>query len=364
MKNEEDKDLQSTRAAQSGSVGYVTVPNAMPASRDAAPYLGQTHVGGSYTQSDVAKRIASSKGCQIGKDEVVRVWNATGNYLLDRMPEEPCSYDLGFVRIRPSIGGRFPSMDAAFDPSRNRLYVAVVPSSNIRNALGDSAPTRDGEIDGEPEIGNVMWGGKSQTIKSGEPFDVLGNALTLDDGDYSAELSLPAGTSVPVTLVAKTPGNWQRLVGRLANAVEACEGAVLIIRTHGYDMDSGLRTVMSKRLTVLAGESPSNPPHITSGHSESHADDGKCYADGSGFVLEGDNLEDALVTIAGSANEGESWSYVETIPAEKVNFDADMLTIDGNWLDSWYNHMDVGELVKFTVETTQGEDSVTRTLSA
>ena len=109
---------------------------------------------------------------------------------------------------------------------------------------------------------------------------------------------------------------------------------------------------------------PSNPPRITSGHSESHADDGKCYADGSGFVLEGDNLEGAIVTIAGSVNEGETWSYEETIPAEKVNFDADMLTIDGNWLDTWYNHLDVGELVKFTVETTQGEDSIQRTLSA
>ena len=109
---------------------------------------------------------------------------------------------------------------------------------------------------------------------------------------------------------------------------------------------------------------PSNPPRIVSGHSESHADDGKCYADGSGFVLEGDNLEDAVVTIAGSANEGETWSYEETVPADKVNFDADMLTIDGDWLDSWYNHLDMGELVKFTVGNTDGEDSVTRTLSA
>ena len=116
-------------------------------------------------------------------------------------------------------------------------------------------------------------------------------------------------------------------------------------------------------LSARAPQTP-NAPHITSGHSESHADDGKCYADGSGFVLEGDNLEGATVKIAGSANEGETWSYEETVPADKVNFDADMLTIDGNWLDSFYNHLDVGELVKFTVETTQGEDSIQRTLSA
>ena len=80
--------------------------------------------------------------------------------------------------------------------------------------------------------------------------------------------------------------------------------------------------------------------------------------------MEGDNLEDAIVTIAGSANGGETWSYEETVPADKVNYENDQLLIDGDWLDTWYNHMDVGELVKFTVETTQGEDSIQRTLSA
>ena len=70
------------------------------------------------------------------------------------------------------------------------------------------------------------------------------------------------------------------------------------------------------------------------------------------------------MTIAGSANGGETWSYEETVPADKVNFDADMLTIDGDWLDSWYNHLDMGELVRFTVKNAAGEDNATRTLAA
>ena len=249
MKNT-NNDLKSLRSARSGAVGYTTVANAMPASRDAAPYLGQTHVSGSYTQDDVARRIAASRGCQFGVEEIKRIWNATGNYLLDRMPEELCAYDLGFVRVRPAIGGAFPTMDAAFDPERNRLYVSVTPSDTIRDAVAGTSPTREGGAVGEPEIGNVTWdGATSQTIKSGEPFAILGNALTLGVGDESAVLQLPgdAGT-VDVTVSAVADGNWQRLNGRLAQAVEACEGAVLVLKTHGYDPDSGLKAVKVKAI--------------------------------------------------------------------------------------------------------------------
>ena len=365
MNSTSNNDIKSTRTARSGSVGYKTVANAMPASQEAAPYLGKTRVAGSCTQDDLAKKIAGSKGAYCGVEEVKRVLNAVGNYLLDNMPEELSSFDIGFAHVRPAIGGKFPSMDSAFDPERNRIYVSVTPPEEIRGALSSGSPTRLDPGEGEPMVGNVTWNDSSLTIKSGESFVVLGNALTMDVGDESAALKLPrGGGTVTVSLVPAVVGDWQRLVGNLAHGVDPCEGAELVVRTHGYDRGSSLKEVGLKNITVLAGESPSNPPRITSGHSESHADDGKCYADGSGFVLEGDNLEGALVTIAGSANEGETWSYEETIPAEKVNFDADMLTIDGNWLDSWYNHLDVGELVKFTVETTQGEDSIQRTLSA
>ena len=108
---------------------------------------------------------------------------------------------------------------------------------------------------------------------------------------------------------------------------------------------------------------PSHEPHISCAYTDGMPADGKFYANGDGVILEGRNIEDCSVKVAGSANGGETWSYEETVPADKVNFDADMLTIDGNWLDVWYNHMDIGELVRFTVETVYGEDSIIRTLA-
>ena len=314
MRKTSNNDLKSTRTARSGSVGYTTVANAMPASQAAAPYLGQTHVAGSYTQDDVANRIAGSKGAHCGAEEVKRVLNAVGNYLLDRMPEELCSIDIGFAHVRPAIGGKFPSKDAAFDASRNCIYVLATPSAEIRDALATGTPTRMDTGGGKPEVGNVTWGGESLTLKSDEPFDVLGNALTLDGGDESAELSLPDGTSVSVSLEPKTSGNWQRLVGRLEHSVDACEGAVLIVRTHGYDADAGLKTVKSKPLTVLAGAVVPEPT-ITGAKTRGESD-GSVNIAGGILDVEGTNLGTATAVELHSDVEptGEA-SLWQTVPA-------------------------------------------------
>ncbi len=326
MKNA-NNDLKAMRSAQSGTVGYKTVANGMPASRDAAPYLGQAHVGGSYTQDDVAHRIAASRGCQFGVEEIKRVWNAVGNYLLDRMPEEPCAYDLGFVRVRPAIGGPFPSMDAAFDPERNRVYVSVTPSDTIRNAVADSSPVREGGESGDqPEVGNVTWDdATSQTVKSGEPFKVYGNALTLNVGDESAELQLP-GEAEPVA-VALSPvveGNWQRLEGRLAHPVEACKGAVLAVKTHGYDPDSGLKVVKSRPLTVLAdAPTPVEAPTITSAGTRGDGD-GYVNVTDSTLDVTGENIEPAtqieLLTDTGALWHAVQAAYADGKLTARLNF--------------------------------------------
>ena len=207
-------------------------------------------------------------------------------------------------------------------------------------------------------------------VRQGAAFRINGKELVMLEGDtVTATLKTEGGETV--TALCPITGSASDHIDATLPAVfsdAAFAGREVRFTVRGRCGDPEA-CVQEKDISAVldAAETPpvpSNPPRIVSGHSESKADDGKCYADGSGFVLEGDNLEGAIVTIAGSANEGETWSYEETIPADKVNFDADMLTIDGNWLDTWYNHMDVGELVKFTVETTAGEDSITRTLSA
>ena len=243
-------------------------------------------------------------------------------------------------------------------------YVTITPSAAMRNAVSGIKPVYRADGSDMPVLKSVgcLAGNVLDQISGTDRFRLTGSNITAAGDDETITVIACDGTEA-VAVVDAEDGLGSFITAHLPAALPSGKGKVVLM-THGKRTPEGELNQCVKSVTIVAGESPSNPPRITSGHSESHADDGKCYADGSGFVLEGENLEDAIVTVAGSANEGETWSYEETVPADKVNFDADMLTIDGDWLDTWYNHLDVGELVKFTVETTQGEDSITRTLSA
>ena len=277
-----------------------------------------------------------------------------------------------FARGRSISFGQFfygrPYLSGTVDANgqltaENKINVRLYKGEDFKLTLDDFSFTfEDGG--NMPKIDFVVseGGGTRGEITAGAEIRINGRMLHLDGDSNTATFTEVGGAGQPVVVNDFTNAGPDLLSCAFPSGLIAGKKySVVVIRTDS----NGVQTrTDSKVVLVKASATPSNPPRITSGHSESKADDGKCYADGSGFVLEGDNLEDAIVTIAGSANEGETWSYEETVPADKVNFDADMLTIDGNWLDSWYNHMDVGELVKFTVETTQGEDSIQRVLSA
>ena len=255
------------------SVEFSTYPNAMPATQEAAPYLGRALPAVTADQADVANLMVKN-GCHMGAAEIARVWNETAFYIKDAMQAgDTLAFDLGFVKFFPAIEGTFPSADAPFDPEVNRLYVAAQPSDEIRTALEKGTPTRaDADTGAKPRIIKVTWGDMKQSnvIKGGERFAVIGTALTLGSGDEHAELKLPGGGgTVEVALEAQSSADdgSQRIFGRLTQPVDACEGAVLTLWTHGMSPESSLVPVTSQKLTVLAGGGPT-PIAETS--------DGKC----------------------------------------------------------------------------------------
>lgn len=291
-------DFQKLEAAVSGAnaaaaIDYATFPNAMPSSQEAAPRLGRTYAASTVGQKEVYACMRE-QGYQMGEAEAVRVWNALGLILKDYL-RKGYACDLGFVRFSFAISGTFPSADAAFDSARNKLYVVATPSDAIRNALADGTPTRIDGVDSGVRIDNVTWGAGTDknTIKSGEPIDIHGSGLTLGNGDEHAELQLPnGGGTVPVAL--ETPpdakGLGQRLVGRLPQSVEACEGATLMVWTHGFDPGADLQKEPSPKLTILAGETPPGP----TGPTVTAINNGTFHA-GAGNVVTGANMRFADV---------------------------------------------------------------------
>ena len=233
--------VKAVKALQKGTnakaVGYSVYPNAMPSSQEAAPYLGRTLTG--TCEEDELENVMIEEGCEVGKAGIRLVMNAMYAYLMERMPKAPKTYDIGFMRFYPVMDGTLPKIDADFDPERNSLYVAAAPSDSIRYALSGGTPTRSGGSSGVPGIFNVLGTGLSKpfTIRSGEPFDILAVGVTAGLPGEHAEMELPDKTKVPVSLEVTEKHARQRIVGRLAQTVQACTDAKLVLWTHGPRAD-------------------------------------------------------------------------------------------------------------------------------
>ena len=358
-------DLATVRAASSVSgaseVTYSVVPNAMPASQEAAPYLGRSHVAGSCSQDELAADVVAN-GCQMNVEEVKRVWNGLGAYLLDRMPEAPRVFDLGFARFWPVIGGTFPAADAEFDPERNELYVAAAPSAAIRNALAGGTPTSAGVAPEASVIYNVQRQGTdvANTIRSGEPFWILGRNLTLGNGDEHAELQLPdSGGTIPVTLEVQIDEDGsQRIVGRLSQPVDACEGANLKLWTHGLDPDSSLKEILSKPLTVLAGDVPPGPvgplPVVTQINAQGVDENPVVVTSAVTFI--GEHFDNATLKV--SYDDGQGGTVEHDLSIYAAGSDDTVLITE----DDWYQEAGLSSNFKaltFTITNANGSTSVT-----
>ena len=359
------KDIKEVMPLQDGTdastVGYAAIANAMPATQEAAPFLGKAYASGSCTQDELAEGMVEA-GCQMPVAEIKRVWNGTGAYLIETMPMAPRVFDIGFVRLWPSLGGTFDSADGEFDASRNTLTVAAAPSATIRTALSGGTPYRTSDAGLDPAIGNVTWNNTANTIKSGEPFTIIGKYLTRGVGDEYAELKLPGdGGTVPVTLETQVSADdgCQRLIGSLEHAVDACDGAVLTVYTHGENPSSTRRPVSSDKLTVLASDSPVTPaPDLTEIHSFGHGEDTEHIYEGASVELIGTALNGATVKV--ERLEGV-WKDEVTIPADKLEVTDTKIVIDGEWLDEEYaipKDVAIGDSVRFTVTTPGGSDMI------
>ena len=310
-----DKNKARTGSSFASDVEFTTSPNLMPATKDVAPYLGRAHAVSTKNQSDVVERMIKN-GCHMQAEEITRVLDATGFYVMDNIAEGKRAFDVGFVRLIPVLEGSFPTKDAEFDPVRNRLYVAAIPSQEIRDALADGTPSRELDVT-QPRIVKVTWGDGTavNVLKSGEPVDIYGTGITAGVGDESAELILPDdGGTVPMT-VEQTPASdgTQRIVGHLSQAVEPCVGAKIVLHTHGPDSASGLKEIHSASLTVLAGDTPPvEPPEIERVQSDNEPDD-TVNVGGAFLEVGGQNILDATEVKLYNSHG----ALLDTIPMER-----------------------------------------------
>ena len=268
--------------------------------------------------------------------------------------DEPGSKDLGFVRLYPAMGGGLDTADAEFDPERNRIYIAAVPCEEIRNALADRTASQGD--DAKMQVIKVTWGDGEATneIKSGEPFDIYFAGITLDVGDESAELALPDGTSVPVELDPYVPEDdaLQRASGRLTQAVAACEGAKVVIHTHGPDRTSSLKAISSSKIEVLAGETPPEPGLTVTGVHNEETESPNIYVgrsllfDGTGLDAWGDGDRIEVKRLGDGETDWESITGTDDVT---VSAQDGMLWVSTDWWSAISFGVEDGIQIRFRV---------------
>ena len=183
-----DMDKGRNGEASGKKLKFKAYQNAMPATQDIVPYLGRMNLPAAKTQDEVVDRMIKD-GCYLGKEEVTRILNGMGFCVMDSMRDEPGSHDLGFVRLFPVMDGGLPSVDAEFDPERNRIYIAADPCDEIRDALMDRTASQLLDV-AQLRIEKVTWGNGTEknTIKSGEDFSIYGIGISVSGDDEIAEL--------------------------------------------------------------------------------------------------------------------------------------------------------------------------------
>ena len=251
------KKRKPAKAKSETVIKFKTRPNPFKEGKGGGGHFGVAIPNGTISQGELVDMIA--KNGPLGKHEIELVLNAIGNVVLDEMIREPRVMDLGFCKLRPTIKGSFSHVDGKFDPKRNKLVIEVEPPESIRRALekGVKAVNVTPVDVPPPRIDNVCQAPDyvRNTISAAAPFEILGVALTTECGDETAELLLPSGGRVPLSLKPQTRSDGSRRVkAQLAEPMPSpCpKRATLVLRTHGLGgAKSPLVTVKSASLKIV-----------------------------------------------------------------------------------------------------------------
>ena len=273
------------------------------ATKTVTPYLG------SYISKETLAmaKFASAVGAKCGLPAIQVIAILGGSFeALEALESE------SLVRIHTDIGvicgvitGSFPTADAAFDPARNALELALRLDDTLRLDLADTVPVivTDEELT-KLRVDNAMDLEEERPmnlIHGKHVFRVAGFNMVLDDEGAAAYLENGIGTTFPLTVdevVSK-----QLFKAHTAELLPAGDYK-LVVKSRGGDAEGPLQTSF-RRVKYLRVEDPQ--PTITSAGTRG---DGDGFVNATGTLdVVGENLETAT-EIQLLRDSGEVWQRV------------------------------------------------------
>ena len=204
----------------------------------------------------------------------------------DRMKANPGRIDLGDFSLEPAIAKSMPALDSPLG-DENKIYLAARLSSDMRNCLADVTPTRISTDELDVSVANVV-GPDRRTIKGVEPFELQGVGLSVNGPDEEVKVVAADGTAVKAVFDSDD-GTGQRIVMHLPVALPPGKATVQVYtRGRGADVETAVFELNPLTVTVLAGETPPEPP-VPTGPAVTAINDGTFHA-GGGNVVTGANM--------------------------------------------------------------------------
>ena len=220
---------------------------------------------------------------------------------------------LNDVTFELAVPGSTDSIDGDIE---GPAYVAVRLSKPLRNAASGVTPVYTGDEGNRTDIFTVedFATRAVNTIVGTGSFRVVGvNLSAVGDGE-TVKVAAPDGIETAAEVVEED-GTGRHITARLSVALSPGKGRV-VLKTRGKRTPEGELRVLSKLVTIIAGEGPVGPaPTITSAKTRGESEGSVNIAGGILDVV-GENLETATaVELHSDVQPTGEASLWQTMPA-------------------------------------------------
>ena len=284
------------------------------ATKTVAPYLG------SYISKETLAmaKFASAVGAKCGLPAIQVIAILGGSFeALEALESE------SLVRIHTDIGvicgvitGSFPTADAAFDPARNALELALRLDDTLRLDLADTVPVivTDEDVT-RLRVDNVMDLEEERPmnlIHGQHVFRVAGfNMVLTGDPDAKAYLKNALGTTFPLVIDEVVSKQLFK-----AHTAELLPGGdyKLVVKSRAGDAAGPLQTSFRKVKYLRVVDPEPEPTPVATSYEADGTEDGAITMDGGSLNVNGTNLADATKVIFRYTEDGEP--FYEAYPTD------------------------------------------------
>ena len=236
-------------------LGYSLVVNTLP--EVDGYHAVVSHVGSVDTDTFCSRVAARRPGLEASTVELVlsSVFTTGAEFLVERQYRSA----LNDVTFELAVPGSTDSVDGDIE---GPAYVAVRLSKSLRNAASGITPVYSGDEGDRTDIFTVedFATRASNRIVGMDSFRVVGvNLSAIGDGEV-VKVTASDGSEA-IAEVVEEDGAGRHITARLAESLRPGKGKVTLT-THGWRTPEGELRVLSKSVTILAGDPPPPPEPI------------------------------------------------------------------------------------------------------